>query len=830
MRRAFVLLLLLAANTARAQIPAGEPPTPGVYNPTLGIVSDADASAVEKNPALLGWLKSWSGVFLATEILDRNSVVGGTGEAIFLATPVPLLSSLVVGAGLQYLRPPVSFPYADQGKLNLAVAWRVFPALSFGLDYAHLWSQRGPNLDTLDLSITMRARWLGAALLVRDVNQPLFDGLPIQREWIPDVAVRPFGTAALELALGAIIGERRGNVNPLFRMWFSPVRGLTVKTEVQWRRDTDLDGTEVSDVRAALGLQLDLEHIGVGGYALFGTNRHRTEGNGFTISARISGERYPALWAGPIHLQKLQLGPGITDRKLTEMLMKLHALERDRGVAGVLVILGELDGGWATVEELRAALLKLRHAGKHVFIYLADTTTRGYYVASAGERIFLDPAGGLRLTGLSSSTLFYKGLGDKIGVQADFVKIGEYKSAPEAYTRTGPTEPARRQREAFVQDTYDNLVNGIAVARHVTPERVRQWIDRGPYTATEALRAGVVDEVKMGDELEDSLTGLLGRRIALKDPPHTPARGRAWMDPKIAVINVMGDIVDGKSYEIPILGMKFVGLQSLLPAIQKARDDGRIKAIVIRVDSPGGSALASDLLARELDRTKEVKPVVCSFGDLAASGGYFLAAPCQRIYAAPSTLTGSIGIFSGKFDVSGLAAKLGVTFELYERGTHASIESMYRPYSEDERKLLLEKLRYYYGRFVDAVARGRGLSRDQVDAIGRGHIWSGRAAQIRGLVDEFGGVTEAIAEAKRRAHLHVDEPVEIVEMPDEPSLLGTLLGLFGIELHASAKEDPVAKALATVPGLRELLAGVPGSVILEPSVPQARMEEMVIVR
>jgi protease-4 len=268
------------------------------------------------------------------------------------------------------------------------------------------------------------------------------------------------------------------------------------------------------------------------------------------------------------------------------------------------------------------------------------------------------------------------------------------------------------------------------------------------------------------------------------------------------------------------LNLRFVGLQTLLPAIISARQDDSVKAIVLRVDSPGGSALASDLIARELERTRSVKPVVCSFGDLAASGGYFIAAPCQKIFAAPSTITGSIGIFSGKFDVSGLAGKLGVHVEQFERGKHATIESMWRPYTDEERALILQKLRYYYGRFVATVARGRGLTTAQVDALGRGHIWSGRAAQARGLVDAFGGLGDAVAEAKRLAGLREDAPVEISPAPEEPSLLGTIASWLGIHLEA---RDSLS-ALALTPGLVNALRALPGSLLLEPSVPQARLD------
>ncbi|HSN33434.1 MAG TPA: signal peptide peptidase SppA, partial [Ideonella sp.] len=471
-------------------------------------------------------------------------------------------------------------------------------------------------------------------------------------------------------------------------------------------------------------------------------------GHGFTLAARISGDRYPAVWRGPRHLVRVDFAH-LDERGLARMLSYLRRVERDRDLYGVVAVVGDLQGSWATAEELRAAMLRLRKAKKHVYVYTAETNTRGYYVASAAERIYQDPAGGIRLTGLSSTTMYFRGLADLLGVRADFVKIAEYKSAPEQYTRTGPTAPAQQEREAYVGDVWAHLIHGIAEARHVDATAARAWIDRGPYTAAAAKAAGLVDELRHGDEVGGAIDERLGRHVAIDNPPTSPARENDWERPAVAVLFVEGDIVDGKSATIPLLGMKFAGMQTLMSAIQRARDDSRVRAIVVRIDSPGGSALASDVLARELERTAQVKPVICSLGDVAASGGYFMAAACTRIFATPSTLTGSIGIFTGKFDVSGLAAKIGVSLESYERGAHAGIDSMYRPYTDEERAQILSKLRYFYSRFVDQVARGRHLSPAAVDAIGRGHIWSGDAALERGLIDEFGGLMDAVAEAKR---------------------------------------------------------------------------------
>jgi protease-4 len=347
---------------------------------------------------------------------------------------------------------------------------------------------------------------------------------------------------------------------------------------------------------------------------------------------------------------------------------------------------------------------------------------------------------------------------------------------------------------------------------------MRALIDRGPFTAADAMDAGLVDELRQSDQVEGAIAERLGRRLSLHAPPRSLEHELEWERPAVAVLFVDGDIVDGKSAYIPLLDMRLSGMQTLLPAIERARSDSRIKALVVRIDSPGGSALASDVLARELERTAEVKPVICSLGDIAASGGYFMAAPCQRIYAAPSTLTGSIGIFTGKFDVSGLAHKLGITFEAYERGLHAGIDSLWRPYSDEERSLILEKLRYFYGRFVAQVSRGRKLTPAQVDAVGRGHVWSGDAALGRGLVDEFGGLMDAIAEAKRRAGLAEDARVQLEALPDETTLLGELLGLIGLGGSHESSDATLGRLLAP------LVRGLPASLLLEPSVPQARLD------
>jgi protease-4 len=817
--------LILLSTVARAQLP--EPPTQGLYNPTIGVAGEVDASNVERNPAGLGFLKSWSGVYLHSQFSDTGNP-GPGGDGFFLASPVPYLSAFSFGIAVQSIRPPSTWDYRDLAKLTFALSWRPLPIFALGLNYSHLWSDKPPvsGIDTLDVAFAMRPFWwLALGMVVHDLNGPSLDfGAPVQRVWEPEIAVRMFG-GKLEVAAGARFGERRGDVDPRFRLWLHPVDGVWLKSEVIWVPDVNLDRSYENDVRVAIGLGLDLERVGASAFGLFGTDSNKANWHGFTVAARISGERYPTFWRGPVYLEKIDLGPGLgNQRRLMSLLLRLHHLEKDRRVPGVVIVLGDLDGGWATAEEIRAGLLRLRHAKKHVYVYLSESNTRTYYIASAGERIYQDPAGGIRLIGMHSTAYYLKGTGDLLGVQADFVKIAEYKSAPEQYTREGASEPAREQRDQLAGDVYQNLVDGIAGARHVPVEQVKSWIDHGPYTAEEAQKLNIVDELKAGDEVEGAIGDRLGRHVSIGEPSTAPERPRIWHRPKIAALLIDGDITDGKSQTIPILNMKMVGLQTLLPEIAKLRADSNVKAIVLRVNSPGGSALASDLIERELERTRAVKPVVCSFGDVAASGGYFIAAPCSRIFAAPSTLTGSIGIFTGKFDLTGLAKKLGVNVEITERGAHASLESLFRPYTEEERALILQKLRYFYGRFVDAVTRGRHLSFAEVDAVGRGHVWSGMAAQARSLVDDFGSFSDAVVFAKKEAGLEDDEPVDVELVPEEPSLLSQLASLLGINISAKAVETQL------VPGLTDALGALPGSLLVAPSTPQARLDANITIK
>lgn len=813
-----ILLSTLAALPAVAQPLRAESPTQNVYNPTTGLTGFGDASSLVKNPALLSTLRSWSLVYFHTE-RPGDRTVGGRGDAAFFALPVPLLSAFSFGLGLQSVRPPQAFPFSSTIKLSTALAWRPMRLFSAGLAYSYVYRRARDgsvgSTHTVDLGLNANINRLFAfGMTIRDLGAPSVYGAPLQRVYDLEAAYRPWGNDRMEIALGTRIGERRRDVDPHFRVWLTPAQGFHLKADVEWRRDVELDGNIDNDVRAALGLELDLDSFSIGGYGLFGRELGESRGQGFSLVARAHGERHLPPWQTPLHLEKIVLDKALSPRALTSLVRRLREIEGEPLTKGVLVELRNFDGGWGTAETLRASLERLKVRKKRVFVSLRDPSTRAYYVATAGERLFLHPGGGVALKGLHSTVTFFAGTGELLGVRADFVKIGAYKSAPEQYTEKAATAAAREQRNAYLDEIHRHLTDGIAAGRKVDAAMVRRWIDGGPYTAGEAKRLGLVDELVTDSQLGKAVDQALGRHLAIVPTSERPRHPYAFVPTRVAVLAVDGEITDGESLTIPLLDKKLVGAKTLLAAIEAVQKSASIKALVVYLDTPGGSALASDLVAEALRELRQHKPVVCVMNDVAASGGYYLASACEKIYALPSTLTGSIGIFTGKFDISGLAGKLGVTHETYERGKQAGIDSMWRPYTEEERALLADKLRYYYDRFVDAVAEGRSLDRGAVDRLGQGRVWAGSAAKERGLVDELGGVGEALdwafGETGFRAH-----EVELHFLPEEKPLLFTLLGLVGFDLKAQTPALPL---------LQPLLRALPGSLLVAPSQPQARLE------
>jgi protease-4 len=457
-------------------------------------------------------------------------------------------------------------------------------------------------------------------------------------------------------------------------------------------------------------------------------------------------------------------------RTLVESLER--AADDPRVSAAVLRVSILPDSGWATVQELRDAVGRFRRSGKPAYAHLEFCGNKEYYLASGCDKIYAIPSALIELTGLRSEVSFFKGTLDKVGIQAQFEGVGKYKNAPNQFTETGFTEPHREQMDALLDSLYGQFVSAIAQGRRRTSEEVRAVIDAGPYDGPSALRAGLVDELVYQDQLDARLKG------ASRLTPGRYVKGSRGFGfdgrPKIALVYVVGDIIPGRSQGSP-LGGGFAGSDTVAEALKDAREDGAIRAIVLRVDSPGGSGTASEVIWREVALARQKKPVVVSMGDVAASGGYYVAMGSDAIVAEPGTITGSIGVFGGKFSLHGLYDKIGISKEILLRGRRADVFSTYRPWSDDERARMRELMETFYKDFVTKVAQGRHRSYEDIDAIAQGRVWTGAEAQGHGLVDRLGGFAVALDIAKEKAKIGKGEEVRLVILPERKSLIEQLL-------------------------------------------------------
>ena len=387
------------------------------------------------------------------------------------------------------------------------------------------------------------------------------------------------------------------------------------------------------------------------------------------------------------------------------------------------------------------------------------------------------PSAALDVKGIASYEVFLRGTLDKIGATADFEHIAEYKTAPNQLTERGFTPAHREMSESLNRDMYEQLVRGIAEGRKKRVEDVRALIDEGPFLPDAAVRAGLVDKLAYEDQLDD--LGALSRNAMVEGEDYSRAgfrQGGISRAPRIAVIYISGVIAGGTGGFDPLNG-EVVGSKTLVEAIRSARADASVRAIVLRIDSPGGSSTASDVIWRELVVTRDQKPsrpLVASMSDLAASGGYYVAVAAPAIVAQPATLTGSIGIFGGKVVTGGTYEKLGAHIESLSIGRNAEMESPVRPFNDSERAKLREELEAFYGQFVAKVAASRKMPVARVKELARGRVWTGLQAKANGLVDALGGLDDAIALAKKRAGIAAETEVEVVNFPPRKTLFEML--------------------------------------------------------
>lgn len=504
---------------------------------------------------------------------------------------------------------------------------------------------------------------------------------------------------------------------------------------------------------------------------------------------------------------------------------KLERIKKAKGDPAIQGLYLQLDGikcRWGKLDELRRAIADFRASGKRAYAYLAAGESLDYLAAIACDEICLPESGWLMLTGMRAEVSFYKDLFEKLDVKADMLQMGDFKGAAEPYTRSGMSPQYRKQLETVLDDYFEkSFVETIAqlrAAKKWTPAQVKKLIDEGPYTAKAALAAGLVDRIAYTDQLQDSLKKdfkaervefsvnygrAKGEEIDFSSPfaifkLFAPQKAVTTAKPKVAVIYATGIIVTGKGGG-GLLGGETMGSTTMIEAIRQAENDATVKAIVLRVDSPGGSALASDLMWNELRHSK--KPVIASMSDVAASGGYYISMAANKIFAEPGTLTGSIGVVGGKLVIGGMEKNAGLSTDIISRGANAGILSSTSAFNESERKAMTALMRDIYDQFLDKAIEGRKkagreMTRAELENnLAGGRVWTGRQAKANGLIDELGTLDDALAAARKMAGMGADE-TDLLILPKPPNFLDALMEM---KLDAKAPMD-----IKRLPILREM--------------------------
>ncbi len=456
---------------------------------------------------------------------------------------------------------------------------------------------------------------------------------------------------------------------------------------------------------------------------------------------------------------------------LTEILRNIDKAAKDEKINGICLDLSKLMTGYATVEEIRNALLKFKESGKFVISYGDEFSQVSYYLASVSDKIYMNPEGTLYLTGLKGELLFFKNAFEKLGIEPQIIRHGKFKSAVEPLMYTSMSEENRKQIREYIGSIWMHLVTGISEQRNISPDNLNALADElALWNSETALEQHLLDSLIYRDELIEKLKEKVGitktkklNLIPLEKYERVPEirTSKGLIKEKIAVIYASGDIVMGEEYE------EEIGANKMALTIREAREDSTIKAIVLRVNSPGGGALASELIWRELDLARKVKPVIASMGDLAASGGYYISSPADTIVSSPVTITGSIGVFGVLFNAKEFFnKKLGITYDVESTNRYSNFGTPFRPLSDYEKNIIKNSVEKVYDTFLDHVSEGRGLTVQRVDSIGEGRVWSGINAKEIGLTDEFGGLTRAISIAAEKAGLDTYRVVELPKLED----------------------------------------------------------------
>lgn len=761
----------------------------GVALPPTSYAAPDDALAVSLNPASVAFLDSWGVHYVHADSGDAERF-GERGDGLYAATPI--LFGLSAGLGIDSVR-PAPMAGIERTIVSLTVGYRLSDQLSLGVTPRVLFSgdSRLHGIFTLDVAGAWRPLpEIGLSVIARDLTGPGYHGGggSIARSFLLAAAIRPDGTRAFTLDLtGGLSVEERLSWETHVAMRAMAELEVPYFGRILASADFEDVGGPSSEVRVTLGAAVDWGMVGAGGGAVIGDGFQSWPG--WYVTAHVEGAVRRGVPTGDVVSEIVLEGTG--PRAMLSVARRLERALRDPRVRGVLLRPRGSGLGMAYAQEIRLLVAALEEAGRPVVCMLEDASGSELYACAGASAIVLDPAGGVRLYGPSIEVQHYAGLLRELDIRADFVRIGRFKSAIEQYQDDSMSDGAREARETIVDDLYGRMVWDIAQDLGVDETRVRAIVDDGPYVADTALEAGLVDHLADGADLTEILRDVYGAGYARERSAPDELDRRFGREARVGVVVVDGEMIDGENLDIPILEIHATGGRTAVAAIDAFAADPAISAIVVRIDSPGGSVLAADQIWRAIQRARERVPVVASMGAVAASGGYYVASGTDEIWADPATITGSIGVWYGKIDFEPLATHFGVVTEEIARSEHANAESLWRPFDADERALLAEAVRHWYRTFLRRVAAGRDMSMTEVHAIAEGRVWTGDRALELGLVDHLGGFQSALERARILGGLGADAPFEV--RPTRPSsLLDYVVSSLGL---AGADADPATASI-----------------------------------
>jgi len=817
--------LCATASPAQAQVPAG------IATPASTPVTRVDATSLTTNPGNLSLLQGLRSTVLVHAAPESER---GTDAGFFLGYG----THGGAGVGMSVERIALADPYTRVGfglgfgNKNIAIGWRLsrfFSAFDLALD----------RFRTSDLGLVWRANnHVGIGAVLRNVGRARLGGAPVARGFDGSIGVRTTeGALSMDVtyALNAAPGEADLlRTNAYLRL----VDGLALYAGLDLTMPSDAHTFGVAG--AGGGVQWNVGPSGI----LAGVHANLEGDNGsmaVLTAASFGWPMEPQVLTTRNTLLRIDLSGEIPEhsapsifgpsgRQLTDILLDIRRIARDDEMAGVYLSLSGVTSGGAQLSELRRALDELQEAGKLVVVYLDRATIRDLYLAGGADLVVVPPSLSVMDTGISTTRTYIGALLERFDLDATFVRIGDYKSGTERFTNSGPSDEANEQLFRYVDHFFAELRSGVGTRASMSEDEVDALLDGAPLSAETLVEFGIADVVAFRDELPRVIQTELGRSltVARHIGPH-PEADRSWFAPRVvAVLHVSGNIVSGQGGPSFFSQIQNVGSTAFADACREIRADPSIVGVILRIDSPGGSAIASEEMHRALVELGRTKPIVVSMGDIAASGGYYVAAIDAPVFASEVTLTGSIGIYAGSINIERLLSRFGVE---RVRDTWGGPSAFYtgRPWTDDDVERVHASISAFYDLFLQRVADARGMTVEDVDGVAQGRIWSGTDAVEHALVDENGGFLDAYDEVLRRARVSPHQPIRVAHYPRRRGLLG--LGIGGLVAQAFpetallSQTQPDWVTLARALGLTEVLSAVEQLLVVDtPGDPVAGFE------